>query len=518
MTATPPNMIPTKTQILVIGAGPAGSYSATALAREGFDVTIIERDVFPRYHIGESLLPSCRPFLKFIEADELVKNYGFADKPGAAVKLNQHKREGYTDFIANDPDNGSWNVTRAEFDDLLLRHGGRNGVKIAEGVKIKNILFDASGKKPVAAEWETKDGTEGSTSFEYLVDASGKQGLMSTRYLRNRHFNASLRNVACWGYWEGTGMYAPDGHTDRHGAPWFEAMTDETGWCWFIPLKGGVVSVGVVETEVSSIAKKRALTGDNSLSAYYHAQLKLSPGLSKLLGNGKLVTEIKAAGDYSYSATSYAGPNFRMVGDAAAFIDPFFSSGVHLALTGALSAAASIAGSIRKHCTEEQAAAYHDAKVGTSYTRFLLVVLGVYKQIKAQESPVFSDIDEDNFDRAFQFLRPIIQGSADADPGMTEKELQDTMDFCQHVFAPTDIAMIGEVEKKLGSEVVSAEAPIMSVASVMALAGSDKDSQTVLLKANARKPLAEMYGCNSAEVLEGFYQSMERGKLGLVPA
>ncbi|KAJ7898527.1 putative halogenase [Mycena olivaceomarginata] len=519
MPAAAPNMIPLKSKILVIGAGPGGSYAATVLAREGFEVTILERDVFPRYHIGESLLPSCRPFLRFIGAEDKIKNHGFAEKPGAAVKLNQHKREGYTDFIATNPDNGSWNVVRSEFDEILLRHAAQCGATVCEGVKVKDIIF-ADGT-PVAARWETKDGMEGSIGFDYLVDASGKQGLVSTRYLRNRHFNNSLRNVACWGYWRGASMYAPEGHSERNNAPWFEAMTDETGWCWFIPLHNGTVSVGVVMTEASSIAKKRAMTAsgdDKSLTAHYHAQLQLAPGLVRLLADGELISEIKSAGDYSYSATSYAGPNYRLVGDAAAFIDPFFSSGVHLALTGALSAASSIAASIRKQCTEREAAAFHDAKIGTSYTRFLLVVLGVYKQIKAQESPVFSDINEDNFDRAFTFLRPIIQGAADADPQMTERELQDTMDFCQHVFAPTDSVMVSNVSKKLGPEIVSPDAPIMSVASVMALAGNDEEARNVLLKSNARKPLAEMYGCNTAEVMEGFYVRMERGMLGLVKA
>ncbi|KAG2068035.1 hypothetical protein BDR04DRAFT_1158403 [Suillus decipiens] len=101
---------PTSTEILVVGGGPAGSYAAAALAREGFEVVLLEAANFPRYHIGESLLPSVRPFLKFIDAEESVINYGFTIKPGAAVKLNQYKREGYTDFIALNPDNGAWNV------------------------------------------------------------------------------------------------------------------------------------------------------------------------------------------------------------------------------------------------------------------------------------------------------------------------------------------------------------------------------------------------------------------------
>ncbi|KAJ6476736.1 putative halogenase [Mycena vitilis] len=527
MSATPSNLIPSKSKVLVIGAGPGGSYAATVLAREGFEVTIFERDVFPRYHIGESLLPSCRPFLRFIDAEELIKKHGFADKvrtlvahrPGAAVKLNQHKREGYTDFIATSADNGSWNVVRSEFDEILLRHAGRCGVTVCEGVKVKSLTWDDAAARPVAAQWEAKDGAEGSTAFDYVIDASGKQGIISTRYLHNRNFNKSLRNVACWGYYRGASMYAPEGHSERNNAPYFEALTDESGWAWFIPLHNGTVSVGVVLTEEASIAKKRAVAGEeNALRAHYLQQLRLAPNLTALIAGGELVSDIKSAGDYSYSATSYAGPYYRLVGDAACFIDPFFSSGVHLALTGALSAASSVAASIRNQCTEGEAAAFHDAKVGTSYTRFLLVILGVYKQIKAQESPVFSDIDEDNFDRAFHFLRPIIQGAADADPKMTEEELQGTMDFCQGVFAPTDSTMVSKVEKKLGPTALAPDAPIMSVASVMALAGNDEDARNVLLKVNARKPLAEMYGCNAAEVTGGFYVRMERGSLGLVRA
>ncbi|KAJ6454553.1 putative halogenase [Mycena vitilis] len=512
--------VPASSQILVIGGGPGGSYAATVLAREGFTVTLLEREIFPRYHIGESLLPSCRPFLRFIGAEELVKNHGFTEKPGAAVKLNQYKREGYTDFVSLDPDNGTWNVVRSEFDDLLLRHSANAGVTVHEGTKVVNLNFDDS-NTPISAEWAAKDGISGTIAFDYLVDASGRQGIMSTRYLHNRRVNKTLRNVACWGYWQGTSMYAPVDHENRRNAPWFEALTDETGWCWFIPLHNGTVSVGVVLTEESSISKKRALPSGSLVTAHYLSQLKLAPAIIRLLGNGELVSEIKSAGDYSYSATNYAGPRYRLVGDAAAFIDPFFSSGVHLAFTGALSAASSIAASIKGQCTEEEVIRFHNMKVGTSYTRFLIVVLGIYKQIQAQDSTVLSDVDEDNFDRAFVFLRPIIQGAADADPKLTERELQDTMEFCKGIFEPTDPEMHSKVAQRWKPELVSPDGPIMSVADVLALAGDDDEAKHVLLEVNARKPIHAMYDCETnftTEVMGGFCVRMQQGELGLVKA
>ncbi|KAG2342279.1 FAD/NAD(P)-binding domain-containing protein [Suillus weaverae] len=171
--------LPTSTEILVVGGGPAGSYAAAALAREGFEVTLLEAAHFPRYHIGESLLPSVRPFLAFVGAEESIMNYGFTIKPGAAVKLNQFKREGYTDFIALNPDNGSWNVIRSEFDDLLFRHASKCGAAVFDNTRVAKFQFD--GERPVSADWSNAStGIQGRISFNYLVDASGRNGIMST--------------------------------------------------------------------------------------------------------------------------------------------------------------------------------------------------------------------------------------------------------------------------------------------------------------------------------------------------
>jgi hypothetical protein len=135
----------------------------------------------------------------------------------------------------------------------------------------------------------------------------------------------------------------------------------------------------------------------------------LIPGIKELVengGKGALVSDIKSASDWSYSAPHYAFPYARIAGDAGCFIDPFFSSGVHLAILGGFSAAVTIAAAIRGDCDEKTAGSWHSKKVTESYTRFFLVVSSTLKQIRSQDAPVINDVDEEGFQRAFDLFRP----------------------------------------------------------------------------------------------------------------
>lgn len=165
------------------------------------------------------------------------------------------------------------------------------------------------------------------------------------------------------------------------------------------------MSVGVVRNQAMATQRKREM-GSPSSKDYYLDCLQSVPGILKVIGDGELVSDIKSASDWSYSAGGYASPHVRVAGDAGCFIDPFFSSGVHLALTSGLSAAATICAARKGDCDEATAAKWHSNKVAEGYTRFLLVVLSALKQIREADEAVLSDFDEEGFDRAFAFFRP----------------------------------------------------------------------------------------------------------------
>ncbi|KAH9036550.1 FAD/NAD(P)-binding domain-containing protein [Lactarius hengduanensis] len=457
---------PEHAQILIVGGGPSGSYAAASLALEGFHVVLLEATAFPRYHIGESLIPSVRHHLRFIGAEEKVASHGFFKKPGAAMKFNKYKKEAYTDFIALGHDNNAWNVTRSEFDKILLDHAESTGAHVFQSTRVMSLAF--SGKRPTSALWTHGPSSQsGTITFDYLVDASGRAGLMSNRYLKNRRFNSSLKNVAMWAYWRNTGVYARG--TTAEGSPYFEALSDESGWAWFIPLGANLTSVGIVRDQTAFNKSAQAHRSRRAEQRYLSA-LDLAPGVRQLLGPDGVMARgesesdtVRTASDYSYSASYYAGGNFRIVGDAGAFIDPFFSSGIHLAMTGGLSAAASIAASIRGDCPESEAAEWHSQRVGVSYTRFLIVVLSAYKQMRAQSKDVLCDIGEDNFDKAFSFLRPVIQGNADLGPRLSEIEVQNALDFCAGLFTPINADAVKALRKHFESIDPDARLPPSSV-------------------------------------------------------
>ncbi|KAG2004322.1 FAD binding domain-containing protein, variant 2 [Coprinopsis cinerea AmutBmut pab1-1] len=408
-------------------------------------------------------------------------------------------------------------------DDILFRHAKAQGAQTFDETRVENIEFEGDPKssRPVAANWTRKDGTSGKIEFDWLIDASGRAGLMSTRYLNNRKMRENLRNVAVWGYWKDCKRYGEG--TKKANSAWFEALTDETGWAWVIPLHNGTTSIGIVMHITNSNKKKSQLGPDGkklSLTEHYLDQLQYVPGVRELIGeNGSFIPDsTRSASDFSYSAKRYSGDHFRIIGDAANFVDPFFSSGVHIAMTGGLSAALTICASIKGEVSEPMAQAWHDAKVGISHTRFLFVVLGAYKQMHLQKELVLGDVSVENFDGAFEMFRPVIFGLADSQKKLTDATVRDVMEVCERYFDPlVDEDKVLHTRQRYGAELMKFSSPPLGKDNIIKLVGDDPDSERVLRKFDAIKIFSEeveaAYMGKSAVL--GYRARVERGNLGL---
>lgn len=363
-------MARTRTKILVVGGGPAGSTTATLLARQGLEVVLMDREKGPRYHIGESLLPSCLKVFDLLGIRERIEKYGFVQKDGGYFDWGGQRWE----IAFNTPSTPlyGFQVIRSEFDSLLLQHARSQGVDVREGSEVEEIHFDASRASSVT--YKSGDDRD-SLSFDWIVDASGRAGLLSTRYLRNRRYNEAFRNVAVWGYWLGA-KRPSDGPP---GA--IVTCSIAYGWIWCIPLHDGTLSIGVVLHR----SKLQELRKHLSMEEIYHSAVQSSEVVSELLHGARLREQLRTESDYSYTGDAYAGPGYLLAGDAACFLDPLLSTGVHLAMFSGLLAAACIGSILRNEVSEWDATEFYTASYRRSYLRMLVVVSAFYQSHRGRD-------------------------------------------------------------------------------------------------------------------------------------
>lgn len=311
-----------KTDVLIIGGGPAGTTFGSLMKKRGFDVTLLEKDHHPRFHIGESLLPMNLPILERLGVIDDVRTVG-VPKLGADFTVGNSGAEHLTFYfkeaLGASPES-AFEVRRAEFDHILFKHCRNAGVHTFEGMKVHHVDSLKQGVQKVSATdsngeshvWETR----------FLVDASGRDTFLSSSKGWKKP-NRKHASAAVFGHFKGV-KRRPGEDQGNISIYWVES-----GWIWMIPLQDDIMSIGAVSDPEHLKTRRGSLDGFLLETLTKQAETRVR------MESATAVMPAQATGNYSYLSKRMYGPGFLMVGDAFAFIDPVFSSGVYLAMHAA---------------------------------------------------------------------------------------------------------------------------------------------------------------------------------------
>ena len=322
-------------EVLVMGGGPAGSTAATLLARMGRKVILLEMARHPRFHIGESLLPMNLPLFERLGVLEKVAAMGVF-KPGADFEADNER--GYNTFafkraIGNSPPH-AYQVWRQDFDKMLFEHAHAAGADAREGHEVVAVEQVDSRRSDV--EVSTDDGQSYRITAQYVVDATGRDTFLSSKK-RLRRKNGEHQSAAIFGHFRGAECRPGE------DAGNISIYRFEHGWMWMIPLPDGVMSIGAV-CRPAYLKQRKGKTVD-----FFLETLQQNEDLGRRIEHAKLIgEEVRVTGNYSYDSAQMGGPGWVMIGDAFAFLDPVFSSGVYLAMSGAEQAATVVDTALRE--------------------------------------------------------------------------------------------------------------------------------------------------------------------------
>ena len=311
--------------VLVIGGGPAGSTVSALLAEKGWAVTQLEKDTHPKFHIGESLLPMNLPILKRLGVLDQIHEIAI-EKHGVEFICPSREKEKvyYFKNALNRNHPYSYEVQREKFDRILFDNAKQKGVNNIENTFVKNIDFNEDGSSVIHVENKNKEMDK--WQAKYVIDASGRSTVLGNKF-KTKKRNKLHSSAAIFGHFEG--VERREGINEGNiSIYWFKH-----GWFWFIPFKDGTMSVGAVCWPYYLNSRKV------DVEQFLLDTIALCDGATKRMKNAKLISPVTATGNFSYRLSKMHGKGYLIIGDAFAFIDPVFSSGVLLSMNGAMNAA-----------------------------------------------------------------------------------------------------------------------------------------------------------------------------------
>lgn len=357
-----------KRPVVVIGGGPAGSTAALCLRKLGHEVIVYERFKFPRYRIGESLLPGTCAILTRLGVFDKIQAANFTVKRTATFIWGGGRPP--WSFTFSTPKTAPWvfdhayQVTRAEYDQILLNAAAERGAQVHEATEVSDVQLGSNGD-PAVVRWKNGSG-EGQVEADWVIDASGARGVVAQQ-LNVRRYDNYYKNMAVWSYFKGGKRFKGDLEGNIFSVTWKE------GWMWIIPLKDDVYSVGVV-TGMESNARIREVGADT----FYHDAIKSCPLAMEILATAKQCDEVRVLREWSYESKELSHGRAFLCGDSGCFIDPLFSSGVHLATYSATLAAAAIDHLWQHPQDEASVRAWYDRSYRDAYLRYHKFVAGFY--------------------------------------------------------------------------------------------------------------------------------------------
>ena len=349
---------------IVIGGGPGGSTAATFLARAGRRVLVLEKEHFPRFHIGESLLPYNRAIFEELGILPELEQAGLITKTGAQFHIGNGSKSLYLVFrngrFTREPE--AFQVERATFDHMLLKHSAKHGAEVREGWTVSRFSTDANG---VIVEARSDAGESRQFRGAFLIDASGR-GNMTGNQERIREIHPRLKKLAVFGHFADVRLDSGEKAGDT------VIIRLEDKWFWIIPLSAEKTSVGCVMDQQEFARAKE------SPEEIFTRLWQSSPPLRERMQNARLLGMTHTTSDFSYRNRSYVGQRLLRVGDAAGFMDPIFSAGVYLACYSAKMAAKIVDEALRAGTDGAAALRVYDRKIYRAMRMYWDMVEGFY--------------------------------------------------------------------------------------------------------------------------------------------